>query len=279
MKTVRMTEFPVLEEIKDEYVKLRQEGNDRVAAVQKLMESYKYELEDPEEDDAQLFWIGLADAQYCRKELEGNIAQKALKALNVIASYDWDICPGDLNRRREHYAKAPMPERKAGKPRPKFRCEWKIGDTFAYQLTSQEAKDLGIFGKYMLLRKVSELECGDGSSSPIVTISLWSKDALPRNAEEFMSVPLLKLCNGGRNFSPEYNYEYRTEIVIKSRKQLTSTPLLFVGNFPNLPMPSDEIVFTRPGDVLMLFLEMAEQKMCLYWKINNRIVSSQTIES
>ena len=264
-----MTEFPVLEEIKDEYVQLRQTGNDRAAAVLKLMESYKYELEDPEEDDAQLFWIGLADAQYYRKELEEDIAQKSLKALNVIAGYDWDICPGDLNRRREHYAKAPMPERKAGKPRPKFRCEWKIGDTFAYQLTSQEAKDLGIFRKYMLLRKVSELECGDGSSSPIVTISLWSKDTLPRNAEEFMSVPLLKLCNGGRNFSPKYNYEYRTEIVIKSRKQLMSIPLLFVGNFPNIPMPADEIIFTTPGEVLLLILDMIEKELCDYWKMHN----------
>jgi hypothetical protein len=273
---MRLTEFPVLEEIKTEYVDLRQKGNDRSAAVQKLMESYRYELEDPDEDDAQLFWIGLADAQYYRKELTEEVAQRALKALDVVASYDWDVSPSVLNRRREHYTKAPMPERRAGKPRPKFRCEWKIGDTFAYQLTSQEAKDLGIFGKYMLLRKVSELECGDGSSSPIVTISLWNKDTLPKSAEEFMSVPFLKLCYGGRNFSPEHNYEYRAAVVIKSRKQLDSIPLIFVGNFLNVPMPLDEIIFTIPGDVLPLILQIIEKELCLHWRINNRIISSRT---
>lgn len=279
MRTMRMTEFPVLEEIKTEYVDLRQKGNDRSAAVQKLMESYKYELEDPDEDDAQLFWIGLADAQYYRKELTEEAARKALKALATIETYDWNVCPGDINRRREHYAKAPMPERKAGKPRPKFRCEWKIGDTFAYQMTSQEAKDLGIFGKYMLLRKVSDVEFGDGSLHPIVTISLWDSEKLPTNTEEFISVPFLKLCEGGRNFSPEYNFEYRTEIVIKSRKQLSSTSLIFVGNFSNISMPSDEIIFTRPGDILMILLEMIEKKLCLYWRINNRIISTKTRES
>lgn len=265
----------MLEEIKDEYVDLRQKGNDRASAVQKLMESYKYELEDPEEDDARLFWIGLADAQYYRKELTEEVAQKALIALDVVASNDWNVFPGDLNRRREHYAKAPMPEKSAGKPRPKFRCEWKIGDTFAYQMTSPEAKDLGIFGKYMLLRKVSELECGDGSSSPIVTVSLWDSEILPTSTEEFMRAPFLKLCNGGRNFSPEHNFEYRTEVVIKSRKQLGSTPLIFVGNFLNVPMPLDEIVFTRPGEVLMLLLQIIEKELCLYWKINTRIISSR----
>ena len=273
MRTIRMTEFPILEEIKDEYIQLRQNGNDRATAVQKLKKSFNELQEDDEDEDAQLFRIGLADAQYYRKELTEEVAQNALKALDVIAGFDWDVCPGDLNRRREHYAKAPMPERKAGKPRPKFRCQWKIGDTFAYQLTSQEAKDLGIYGKYMLLRKVSEVECSNGALDPIVTISLWDSDIFPTSVEEFMSVPLLKLCEGGRSFSPSENFEYRTEIVIKRTKQLSDIPLVFVGNFADVPMPADEIIFTRAGDILMVLIEMFEKKLCLYWRINNRIIS------
>ena len=275
MRTMRMTEFPILEEIKDEYIQLRQNGNDRATAVQKLKKSFNELQEDDEDEDAQLFRIGLADAQYYRKELTEEVAQNALKALDVIAGFDWDICPGDLNRRREHYAKAPMPERKAGKPRPKFRCQWKIGDTFAYQLTSQEAKDLGIYGKYMLLRKVSEVDNGDGSLEPIVTLSFWEKDILPVSRGDLSSVPLLKLEVGGRGFSPRNHFEYRANICIKRRKQLENIPLVFIGNFPEIPMPTDEIVFTQPGMILMLLVEMFEKDLCLYWRKNKRIISNQ----
>ena len=86
-----------------------------------------------------------------------------------------------------------MPERNVGKPRPKFRCQWRIGDTFAYQLTGQEAKELGIHGKYMLLRKVSEVEFGDGSLYPIVTVSFLGDRTFPTSDEAFMDIPLLKL--------------------------------------------------------------------------------------
>lgn len=188
---MRMMDFPVLEEIKDEYIQLRQTGNSREDAVRKLMGSYTDELLDIEE--APLFWIGLADAQYFRKELSEDVAKKAMTALDNVGGFEWKICLGDLNRRRERYVKAPMPERNVGKPRPKFRCQWRIGDTFAYQLTGQEAKELGIHGKYMLLRKVSEVEFGDGSLYPIVTVSFLGDRTFPTSDEAFMDIPLLKL--------------------------------------------------------------------------------------
>ena len=270
---MRMTDFPVLEEIKEEYIQLRQVGNSREDAVRKLVESYADELQDIEETP--LLWIGLADAQYFRKELSEDVAKKAISALDAFESFGWDICPGDLNRRREHYEQAPMPERNVGKPGPKFRCQWRIGDTFAYQLTGKEAKELGIHGKYMLLRKVSEVEFGNGSLYPIVTVSFLGARAFPTSDEAFMDIPLLKLQEGGRMFSPIDKFEYRTVIVIKSRKKLAETPLQFVGNFMNVQMPTDEIIFTEAGVILMNHLELFETNFCLYWKRHNRIIADK----
>lgn len=271
MSQIRMTEFPVLEEIRSEYVELRQAGNNRALAVQKLTEAYEYELAE-NENDAMLFWIGLADAQYFRKELTEDVAFRASEALDELEKLEWQIASCDLNRRREHYTKAPMPERKTGKPRPKFRCEWQIGDTFAYQLTSQEAKDLGIVEKYMLLRKVAELECA-GGMYPVVTVSFHVGEHLPSNSEEFLSIPLLKLQEGGRCFSPRDKFEYRTVIFIKSLRQLHSLSLQYCGNFTDVPLPADEIVFNRFGETMISLADALEEDLCMYWERNNRITS------
>lgn len=265
-----MTEFPVLEEIRNEFVELRQQGSDRTTATQKLMQSYRHELTDQE--DALLFWIGLADAQYFRKELAEDVAVQASKALDAIENSGWNVSPGDLNRRREHYAKAPMPEKKVGKPKSKFHCPWQVGDTFAFQLTGKEAEDAGISGKYMLLRKVAESECS-GGIYPVVTVSLATGNDIPTTKEAYESFPLIKLQAGGRCASPKDKFEYRTVIHIKSVRQLRSLPLIYCGRFVDVPMPPDEIIFNRFGEMMITLAADIEQELCYYWKINNRITS------
>ena len=262
---MRMTELPVLDEVKAEYAEHRYNGLNREEAVQALMESYECELEYGEEDDALLFWIGLADAQYSHKELTEQVAEKAMQALDSNIMVEWEIAQGDITRRKEHYKLAPMPEKKFGKRKPKFRCQWKIGDTFAYQMNSEEAKELGIHGKYMLLRKVSEIDfCG--RIIPIVTVTLWNQTPFPNDDDAFAEMPMLKVNAGGRCFSPEDRYEYRTEIIIMHKKQLEKLGLLYIGNFKNIPMPVDEIVFEKAGYLSMTLPEKFEKDMCIHWK-------------
>ena len=264
---MRITEFPVLGEIKDEYTEHRYAGSTREEAVEKLMNTYRAELEYGEDDDAILFWIGLADAQYAHKELSKEVAEKALQALSADILIEWEIAQGDINRRKANYEKAPMPEKKFGKPRPKFRCEWAIGDTFAYQMTSDEAKKYGIWGKYILFRKVSEITfCG--TIIPIVTLTLWDQQPFPKSEEEFSQKPILKVRNGGRCFSPRDKFEYRAEIIFKSKRQVASIPLTFVGNFANAPLPNDEIIFTNAGEMTMFLPNRLEEDCCIAWKMH-----------
>ena len=266
---MRMTDFPVVEEIREEYVWLRQQGSDRSGTTRKLMEAYQREL-DENAEDAVLFWIGLADAQYSRKELTAEAAQRALEALDAMAKFGWPLTPGDLNRRREHYAQAPMPERKIGKSRPKFRCPWQLGDTFALKLSGQEATELGISGKYMLLRKVAELECA-GAVYPVVTVSICEEAQIPQDEEAFCTILPLKLQRGGRCFSPKDKYEYRTVIWSRSSKRMRTLPLRYCGYFPDIPLPEDEIVFNSFGETMITVADTLEEDLILYWKRNGDI--------
>ena len=174
---MRITEFPFLYDLKTEYPQLRREGCSREEAVKTLMERYNTELTIGAEDDGLLFWVGLADAQYQLKELSEEVAGKALEALDRIQETDWDVCKGDLERRRKKYAQAPMPERKVGKPRPPFCCDWKFGDTYAYQLKGPYAERMNLDGTYALLRTVHNTEW-IGRIVPIVTIT-FSASAAP----------------------------------------------------------------------------------------------------
>lgn len=262
---MRITDFPLSAEVTEEYIELRRAGNCRTDATEELQARYACEITQGAEDDGLLFWIGLADGQYKRGELSSEVSEQAVRALDLLQQSDWGIAPGDIARRRLHYAEAPMPERKVGKPRPKFRCEWNIGDTFSYQLHGEEAEALGISGNYILLRKVSEIEFGDGRLLPVVTLSFWENDPLPSNSDEFQQAQILKL-DRKKCEMPLNTYEYRAEILFKNRKQLSGIPLEYIGCFQDIPMPEDEYIFTHPGKISMILPENFDQRCCGFWR-------------
>lgn len=259
---MRITEFPMLLEVKDEYIDLRKRGKSRQMATEEMQEKYAEEITLGASDDGLLFWVGLADGQSAYKELTLEVAEQALRSLDALEKLDWDIAPGDITHRKEKYHTAPMPEHKFGKPRKKFRCTWKIGDTFAYQLAGMDAEKLGINGQYILIRKVSNQEHSDGRLLPVVTLSLWNQDRLPQGKEDLLSVPQLKITRG-RMGLPRNKYEYRTELIIKNQKELDATPLIYLGNFEDVPMPADEVVIEGAGYIIMTRLEVLTSKLCV----------------
>ena len=262
---MRISDFELIHEVKEQYISLRRSQNDRATAVEKLIAEYRDELTIGYEDDGLLFWVGLADAQYACKELTEEIAGKAMEAIDLLGQSDMEICAGDLLRRKQNYTKAPMPERKMQKPRPKFRCSWKIGDTFAYQIKGTKAETLGIAGRYALIRKISELESYDGKILPVVSVTFWDESPLPTTSQEFMRVPPSKLAWGRLN-TPIGKYEYRTEMLIKNQKQVDSISFLYLGSFQEVIMPQDEHIIPEEGYMLMMGLDRFDEELCMYWK-------------
>lgn len=112
---MRLTEMEYIGMIKEQYLQMRSKGVCRREATCRVIR----EFETQSVRERPTFWIGLADAQYLRKELTLSVALQALLALHRLGEYGIRITPGDIERRRKHYAQAPMPERKLGRPRKK----------------------------------------------------------------------------------------------------------------------------------------------------------------
>lgn len=262
---MRITEFPMLNEVKEQYQQVRRSGKPRQEAVEELKIQYRNELSLSADDDGLLFWVGLADAQFACKELALEVAEKARDAIEKLRMTEWEIPSGDLNRRLQNYSAAPMEERKQfGKSR-KFRCTWAVGDTFAYLLAGEEAKKHGLDGCYMVFRKVDEAEDHAGRIIPIVTFTMWGKDPLPKTAEEFQTKPLLILYKGLWG-CPQDKSEYRCELLFTSKRQIEKLGLIYLGNFADIPMPSDEIIFKG----VMLSPGRFEVDCCAYWTRYNK---------
>ena len=259
---MRITYFEILGDIKTEYAKLRQDGKSRNEAERTLMAQYHDELTTGAEDEGLLFWVGLADAQFALKELSGEVSTYGLAALEQLKVSIPEITLGDIEKRRERYACAPMPERTQVRSPKRYRCQWRIGDTFAYQLSGPEAEKNGIAGEYVLLRKVDESEV-DGRLFPIVTLTHWKKAALPLDEVDFQSVPILRLSSG-RLGSPKSTYEYRIKVLFASQKQVNELGLQYLGNFPNITIPKNEFFDPSPGCALMLSPREINEELNFY---------------
>ena len=264
---MRITDFPLLLVVKEEYLELRKSGMCRSNATHEMLERYSNEICGGVDDDGPLFWIGLADGQYTNRELTSEVAKQAENALDFIDRAGWGVTPGDLSRRKIWYRQAPMPEKRLGAPRAKYRCEWNVGDTFAYQLSGAAAEENGVSGQYILLRKVSDVEFGDGRLLPVVTLSLWGTKPFPVNEKEFMSAQILRV-NCGRFTLPDNLYEYRVEIIVKNKKQLNSVPLIYVGQFADVQAPDDEVVVEGAGYITMMHLESFDSDLNLFIKVS-----------
>ena len=193
MSSLKLKDFPLVCEVRNEYKKCRQDGASREEAENKLKELFSSELEDGPDDDGLLFWIGLAEGQYQYRELTSDVSRHALSALSAIADKDWDVSPADICKKRDQYSCAPMPEKKNIRKANKFRCKWQFGDTYAYQLKGEQAAKCGLSDHYLLLRKVDELPFGDGRILPVVVLSLCRENELPTSFEEYCRFPLLRL--------------------------------------------------------------------------------------
>lgn len=265
---MRIADLPIIAEIKEEYEKYRRKGFSREDSVSQLKSCYYSELVMGNDDDGLLFWIGVADAQYACAELSQEVAQKGLTAISVVEGADWNINPNDLSCRRKHYLAAPMPEQILFKRIKKYRCTWNVGDTFAYRLSGDDAKECGLEGRNILLRTIDTLEFGDGRLLPVVTFTMWDNKPLPKSSESFQRLPVLKLVNG-RLGLPKSLYEYRAELLITSEKKIDKMSLVYLGNFQDVAMPEDEVIIRDAGTITMVVPERLDWYSCIFWKRNN----------
>ena len=147
-----------------------------------------------------------------------------------------------------------------------YKCPWKTGDVFAYQLESDMAKERGLYGHYLLIQKVDEGVWYPGHIVPIVYIKITKDNELPTNLDEYNKLEYVQTrsakyeerlfpIDGRRPLEDiaeksKIRYEvdefgflpiFRVKLISESNKEIPPT-LFQVGNFENATPQQKEFV-------------------------------------
>lgn len=286
----------VAEEVRDAYIDLIKNGKTSQEATDELMADYELEIADPE--DGPIFWFALADTQWRYGRLLDFVKDKALLHIRDgadLTRWEEEGSKPALRRRAvleklQEKLLSPMPkEKKFGKSRL-FRCEWSYGDVYAYQMKSEEARACGLFGKYVLLRKVDEGLWHPGHIVPIVRLKIVDEGMLPKTAEEYDAIGYYMIWRVGldsimldqqwpidtiegseerksikdlifddKGFVPEYLLKF----AVTSKKQIREN-FIYLGNFPNVRLPENEFVPNYRINIAYEIFKLFESRICRF---------------
>jgi hypothetical protein len=160
-------------DVRGEYRDLVAEGTLGVEATDILIQENQSALADPEE--APVFWLALAAAQWECGRLEDRVRDEAVAVLNNGTDLAlWEYDPKLLSQRRRVLERlrarlaSPQPREKQIRKRYKDTCDWEVGEVIAYRLRT---------GQMVLFRIVGHITYP--GTSPICELLDWIGFALP----------------------------------------------------------------------------------------------------
>ena len=255
-------------DVKDEFEKLFNDGK----GVQEITDGLTAEFESIMDcaDEAPLFWLALADTQWKFGVLLPDVKENALRWIDELKSQTADTLDGTKQKNALENLQAkllsPLPPVKKPKKKRIYKCEWKIGDVFAYQLESDLAKERGLYGRYFLIQKVDEGTWYPGHIVPIIYVKLTRDTKLPSTEEEYNEAEYvqtwftkwewrflpLDMSRPKEDFEEkskltyevdEYGFlpQYRARL-LNTSKRVIPKKLIYVGNFPNAVRPRKEFI-------------------------------------
>jgi hypothetical protein len=235
----------VAQDVKEDYVKLLKTGKTNQEATDKLIEDYQMTINDF--DDAPVFWFILADTQWKLGRLLPNVKEQALRYLESEddlkkwenqnkANYKYRIkVLSELKDRLN----SPMPAEKKIALYKYFRCSWNVGDTYAYRLESEHAKDHNLYGHYFIIHKIDEYRMRKGDDYdvlPIVYTKITKSTRLPKAIDELNND--CDFVRYMRSPIPDL-YEYKT--INNTNSSKIQRKMIFIGNY-TIESPKDEYI-------------------------------------
>lgn len=283
------------EDIREYYKEQLHRGKKGIDITQELLIQYQIEISDSEE--ASVFWFALADTQWNLGRLEDKVKEMALKHIQLGDDLErWEVENPKMAKEREQTIQdlqqkllSPQPPEKKVTQYKIYRCEWKYGDVYAYQLESDLAEEKGLYGRYFLIQKVDEGVWHPGHVVPIVYVKITSDTNLPSNVEEYNQLEYVQtwFTKYEERFWPidmrrskediaeksmityhvdEFGFlpQYRAKL-LNTSKRVIPTKLFYVGNFTNAVPPQKEFVPHSKENVVSVswkqFDETFETKM------------------
>lgn len=225
-------------DLRGDYLEKLKEGKSNLDATQELIIEHQESIADPEEGP--LFWFALADTQWNYGRLLPEIQEKAIYYLHLPEEQERWRESGEKKRAAwentlrslEKKLLSLQPPEKKIAPFRLYQCKWSLGDTFAYQLTSDYSKSLGLYGKYTAFRKVSEDTWYPKHVVPVIQVYSWLSETIPTLAE-LESAPILpSFKKPGSCNIPSAPFEKNVRLICESERGIPKNNLTFLGNVP-----------------------------------------------
>ena len=244
-----------------------------------------------------LFWFALADIQWNLGVLLPVVREKALywidKDSAAFRSLTIDEPKRTMRKRVLDDLRvkllSPQPPKKKPTGKRIYKCQWELGDVFAYRLESDLAKARGLYGRYFLVQKIDEDIWYPGHVIPIVYVKITRDVSIPSNVEEYNQLEFVQMwfTKYEDRFWPidmrrpqediaeksEINYQvdeygflpqYRAKL-LNTSKRVIPAKLIYVGNFASAAWPQKEFIPYSKGNIVTVpwkqFHETFETKL------------------
>ena len=166
-------------------------------------------------------------------------------------------------RELEQKLMSPMPPEKKISQYKLYKCEWNIGDIFAYKLESDYAKEKGLSNKYLLIRKAYEYVWWPGHVVPIIYVQITKDENIPNSKDEILKLEYIQTSRA------EGMSEYLIKMISTSKRVIPTKRLTFIGNYIDLPTPKDEYIPTDKISIVACNWSVFEKTMIdKYFKLN-----------
>lgn len=290
-------------DVKDQFEDMLKKGKTVEDITAQLLAEFSCLMGDPCEESS--FWLALADTQWKWGMLQPHVKDQALLCIEKGEDLEqWqNENPKKGAKRKEVLDKlqikllSPQPPVRKPVNRRLYKCQWNIGDVYAYQLESDLAKERGLFGRYFLIQKVDEDIWYPGHIVPIIYVKITEDDKLPDNIEQYdqLEYVQVRFSNYEDRFLPIDGSRPEEDIAEKSKiryevdeygllphfritllntsKKVIPSKLLYVGNFENAAPPPKEFIPHSKTNIATvswkLFDETFESKMIKLYCYHN----------
>lgn len=243
---VKLYENDIALDVKDRFDDLHR-GKTVTDITKELIDEYSEEMDDIY--CAPAFWFALADTQWNLGRLLQEVKDQAQAWLDKGGDLSiWRAENPSLANKRETvlsklYEKlnSPQPPEKKISQYRLYRCQWKIGDVFAYQFNSDYAKENGFFNKYVYFVKVEERVWHPGHIVPVVYFFKKVDDALAsiNSLQTVEYIPQFYKPSAYKN-NPSMKKLYLLTLLNTSSRVIPKKQLTFIGNIGDVKRVANE---------------------------------------
>lgn len=212
------------EDVRTAYSKLQNSGRSSEEMQTELLEMFFDVIADS--DDAPLFWMALADQQWNSGTLTEMVKQNALDAIRLgVDLNQWYEASPELGNQRksilhqlQQQLLMPSPKKQSHHSKKAYTCSWKVGDVFAFHLSTPVKLKDGSIAEYIMFQVGGKYLFGE-KTEPVVRCWMSKSPHMHEVISFIKSMP----C---QNIDGRYTYAYHL-IGPEKKKQLIS-----IGNYP-----------------------------------------------